>query len=78
MHFHFIEIGTSPFAGMLQVDGGRMEENWQRQWNQQHQLALGATLFVVVGQVVCLCVGGYRMSVRTGVVYPGCRYAAYR
>ena len=36
-----------------------MEENGQRQWNQQHQLALGTTLFVVCspGRVfVCRCV----------------------
>ena len=34
-----------------------MEENGQRKWNQQHQLALGTTLFVVCspGRVsVCL------------------------
>ena len=42
-----------------------MEENGQRQWNQQHQLALGTTLFVVCspGRVfVCrwvLHVGAY-------------------
>ena len=55
----FAKIGTSPPAGALQVDGGRMEGNRQRQWNQQHQLALGTTLFVVCspGRVfVCRCV----------------------
>ena len=46
-----------------------MKGNGQRQWNQQHQLALGCTLLVVcspVAQFVCLYVGGCRMSVRTG------------
>ena len=47
VHFHFVEIGTWPSAGTLQVDGGRMEGNGQHQWNQQHQLALGTTLLVV-------------------------------
>ena len=47
VHFHFFKIGTWPCAGTLQADGGRMEENGQRQWNQQHQLALGTTLLVV-------------------------------
>ena len=28
-----------------------MEENGQHQWNQQHQLALGATLLVVCSPV---------------------------
>ena len=64
-HFDFVKIGTSPSAGTLQVDGGRMEENGQHQWNQQHQLALGTTLLVVCspGRVfVCrwvLHVGAY-------------------
>ena len=47
VHFDFVKICTSPYTGTLQVDGGRMEGNGQQQWNQQHQLALGATLFVV-------------------------------
>ena len=46
-YFHFAQIGTSPCAGTLQAYGGRMEGNGQRKWNQQHQLALGTTLFVV-------------------------------
>ena len=47
VHLHFGKIGTWPCAGTLQAGGGRMEENGQHQWNQQHQLPLGTTLFVV-------------------------------
>ena len=43
-----------------------MERNGQRQWNQQHQLALGPLCSLYVDQVVCFYVGGCRMSVRTG------------
>ena len=49
-----------------------MEENGQRQWNQQHQLALGATLLAVcTPDRVFVYVGGCRMSVRTGVCVGG-------
>ena len=50
-----------------------MEENGQRQWNQQHQLALGTTLLVVCtpGRVfVCRWVshvGAYGGVCRWGV-----------
>ena len=56
-----------------------MKENGQRQWNQQHQLALGTTLFVVcsTGRVfVCRWVshvgaygGGAGMRLIGGIWY---------
>ena len=64
-----------------------MEENGQRQWNQQHQLALGATLLVVCSPdrvFVCRWVphvgaygGGVGMRLIGDIWYKKLKYAPF-